>query len=182
MRDTITDVAGLRVGHWTDVEAATGCTVVLCPPEGAMAASAVLGGAPGTRETDALAPAMAVQRAHAVLLTGGSAYGLEAAAGVVRWLAERGIGYPMRGARVPIVPAAVIYDLAVGRADVWPDVAAGYAACAAAGTETPQGSVGAGAGATVAKLGGGRRADGKAASAARASGWRAARSWARSRR
>ncbi len=154
MRDSITDVPGLRVGHWTDREAATGCTVVLCPPEGAAAACAVLGGAPGTRETDALDPGNQVERAHAVLLTGGSAYGLDAAGGVMRWLEQHGIGYEMRSARVPIVPAAVIYDLGIGRADVRPDAAAGYAACRVAATSFATGSVGAGTGATVAKVGG----------------------------
>ena len=158
LRDAITDVAGLRVGQWTDRRAATGCTVVLCPPEGAVAACAVLGGAPGTRETDVLLPGNQVKRAHAVVLAGGSAFGLEAAGGVMRWLAERGIGYPMRAGRVPIVPAAVVFDLGVGRADAWPDAAAGYAACEAAGAAVRQGSVGAGTGATVAKLAGRERA------------------------
>jgi L-aminopeptidase/D-esterase-like protein/N-acetylglutamate synthase-like GNAT family acetyltransferase len=132
LRDAITDVAGLRVGHWTDRRGATGCTVVLCPPEGAIAACAVLGGAPGTRETDVLLPGNLVKRVHAVLLTGGSAFGLDAASGVMRWLRERNIGFETRAARVPIVPAAVIYDLGIGRAGAWPDAEAGYAACAAA--------------------------------------------------
>jgi L-aminopeptidase/D-esterase-like protein/N-acetylglutamate synthase-like GNAT family acetyltransferase len=153
-RDAITDVPGIRVGHWTNRRAATGCTVVLCPPAGAVAACAPLGGAPGTRETDVLLPGNLVKRAHAVLLTGGSAFGLDAATGVMRWLAERDIGFETHGGRVPIVPAAVIYDLGIGRADVRPDAAAGYAACAAAGAAVPQGSVGAGTGATVAKLAG----------------------------
>ena len=154
LRDAITDVPGLRVGHWTDRRGATRCTVVLCPPEGAVAACAVLGGAPGTRETDALAPGNLVQRAHAVLLTGGSAFGLDAAAGVMRWLEERGIGFAVRQTRVPIVPAAVIFDLGIGDPAARPDAAAGYAACAAAGVAVAQGSVGAGTGATVAKLAG----------------------------
>ncbi len=154
LRDAITDVPGIRVGHWTDRRGATGCTVVLCPPEGATAACAVLGGAPGTRETDALAPGNLVQRAHAVLLTGGSAFGLDAATGVMRWLEERGIGFAVRGTRVPIVPAAVIFDLGIGDPAARPDAAAGYAACAAAGVAVAQGSVGAGTGATVAKLAG----------------------------
>lgn len=154
LRDAITDVAGLRVGHWTDRRGATGCTVVLCPPEGATAACAVLGGAPGTRETDALAPGNLVQRAHAVLLTGGSAFGLDAAAGVMHWLEERGIGFAVRQTRVPIVPAAVIFDLGIGDPAARPDAAAGYAACEAAGVAVAQGSVGAGTGATVAKLAG----------------------------
>lgn len=152
MSDAITDIPGIRVGHWTNLDAATGCTVVLCPSEGAIAACAVLGGAPGTRETDALAPGNLVERVHAVLLTGGSAFGLDAATGVMRWLEERGVGYTLRHAVVPIVPAAVLYDLGIGRADVRPDAAAGYAACEAADATVPQGSVGAGAGATVAKF------------------------------
>lgn len=156
-RDAITDVPGIRVGHWTDRKAATGCTVILCPPEGAIAACAVLGGSPGTRETDALAAGNAVQRIHALLLTGGSAFGLDAATGVMRWLDERGIGFETRSGRVPIVPAAVIYDLPIGRGDVRPDAEAGYAACEAAGPSVRQGSVGGGTGATVAKLGGPER-------------------------
>src|SRR5688572_2023898 len=99
-------VDGLRVGHWTDTEAAIGCTVVLGPPDGAVGGVAVLGAAPGTRETDLLRPGNLVQRAHAILLSGGSAFGLDAAAGVMRYLEERGIGYGMRSARVPIVPGA----------------------------------------------------------------------------
>lgn len=157
-RDAITDVPGIRVGHWTDRRAATGCTVVLCPSDGAVAAGVVMGGAPGTRETDALSPGNVVKRAHAVLLTGGSAFGLDAAGGVMRWLEGRGIGHPMRNVRVPIVPAAVIYDLGIGRADVRPDVEAGYAACEAAGATVRQGSIGAGTGATVAKVAGLERA------------------------
>jgi L-aminopeptidase/D-esterase-like protein/N-acetylglutamate synthase-like GNAT family acetyltransferase len=156
-RDAVTDVPGIRTGHWTDRKAATGCTVILCPAEGAVAACVVLGGSPGTRETDVLSPGNAVQRIHALLLTGGSAFGLDAATGVMRWLDERGIGFETRSGRVPIVPAAVIYDLATGRGDVRPDANAGYAACEAAGTNVRQGSVGGGTGATVAKLGGPER-------------------------
>lgn len=154
-RDSLTDVAGLRVGHWTDLAAATGCTVVLCPPEGAVAACAVLGGAPGTRETDVLTPGNLVERVHAVLLTGGSAFGLDAATGVMRYLEARGIGYAMPTARVPIVVGAVIYDLGIGRADVRPGAAEGEAAARAARAPSRVcGTVGAGTGATVAKLGG----------------------------
>lgn len=154
-RDGLTDVVGLRVGHVTDLEAATGCTVVLCPPDGAVAACAVLGGAPGTRETDVLAPGNLVERIHAVLLTGGSAFGLDAASGVIRFLEGRGIGYQMPSARVPIVVGAVIYDLGIGRADVRPAAHDGEAAARAArASNRTCGSVGAGAGATVAKLGG----------------------------
>lgn len=153
--DGLTDVAGLRVGHATDLDAATGCTVVLCPPEGAVAACAVVGGAPGTRETDVLTPGNVVERIHAVLLTGGSAFGLDAAAGVMRFLESRGIGYQMPSARVPIVPAAVIYDLGIGRADVRPTAADGEAAARAARAPNRLcGTLGAGTGATVAKLGG----------------------------
>lgn len=156
--DTITAVSGLLVGHWTDEDAATGCTVVLCP-DGAVASADVRGGAPGTRETDLLRPGNLVERAHAVLLTGGSAYGLDAAAGVMRWLEERGKGFPVQPGVVPIVVAAVLFDLSVGRPDVRPDAAAGYAACEAGSPGPPaEGSVGAGTGATVAKALGVERA------------------------
>jgi L-aminopeptidase/D-esterase-like protein len=154
-RDGLTDVSGLRVGHWTDLDAATGCTVVLCPPEGAVAACSVLGGAPGTRETDVLAPGNLVERAHAVLLTGGSAFGLDAAGGVVRYLERHKIGYQMPTAKVPIVVGAVIYDLGIGRPDVRPTASNGESAARAARAGNRQcGSLGAGAGATVAKLAG----------------------------
>ena len=149
--DSITAVDGITVGHWTHQEAATGCTVVLCP-DGAVAAVDARGGAPGTRETDALSPGNLVGVAHAVLLTGGSAFGLDAAGGVMRWLEERGYGFPVTTGVVPIVPAAVLYDLPTGRGDVRPDAAAGYAACESASDRVVQeGSVGAGTGATVAK-------------------------------
>jgi L-aminopeptidase/D-esterase-like protein len=156
--DTITAVSGLLVGHWTDEDAATGCTVVLCP-NGAVASADVRGGAPGTRETDLLRPGGLVERAHAVLLTGGSAYGLDAAAGVMHWLEERDKGFPVQAGVVPIVVAAVLFDLSLGRPDVRPDAAAGYAACQAASGKPPgEGSVGAGTGATVAKALGVERA------------------------
>lgn len=152
MHNALTDIPGITVGHWTDLEAATGCTVILCPA-GAVAGVDVRGGAPGTRETDLLNPVCTVEQIHALCLTGGSAYGLAAADGVMRWLEERGHGFDVRVARVPIVPTAVIFDLALGRADIRPDAAAGYAACEAAnagpGTE---GNVGAGTGATVGKM------------------------------
>ena len=158
-RDSLTDVAGLRIGHWTDLDAATGCTVVLCPPEGAVAACAVLGGAPGTRETNVLSPGNLVERVHGVLLTGGSAFGLDAAGGVMRWLEARGCGLAAGPARVPIVPAAVLFDLWVGDGSVRPDAQAGHAACEAARAgPVAQGSVGAGAGALVGKLFGVERA------------------------
>jgi len=148
----ITMVEGIRVGHVTDGVGLTGCTVVLCPA-GTVGSVDVKGGAPGTRETDALRPGTLVPEVHAVLLTGGSAFGLAAATGVVRWLEERGIGFDTGVARVPIVPAAVLFDLAVGDAAARPDEAAGFAACeAAAEDELAEGSVGAGTGATFAKL------------------------------
>ncbi|HEY8449837.1 MAG TPA: P1 family peptidase [Bacillota bacterium] len=147
----ITQVPGIRVGHATDAGALTGCTVVL-PDEPAVAGVDVRGGAPGTRETDLLRPGRLVERVHAILLTGGSAFGLEAAAGVMRWLEERGIGFATGYAPVPIVPAAVLYDLGIGRADRRPDAAMGYEACRAA-TAGPvaEGNIGAGTGATVGK-------------------------------
>jgi L-aminopeptidase/D-esterase-like protein len=147
----ITRVAGIRIGHATDLTGITGCTVVLCPP-GTTGSVDVKGGAPGTRETDAIRPGTSVDEIHAVLLTGGSAFGLAAAGGVARWLEEREIGFDTGVARVPIVPAAVLFDLAIGDASARPDEAAGYAACeAAAGDDVEEGSVGAGTGATVAK-------------------------------
>ena len=156
--DAITAVGGLAVGHWTDLEGATGCTVVLCP-QGAVASADVRGGAPGTRETDLLRPGSLVECVHAVLLTGGSAYGLDAATGVMRWLEERGHGFPVPTGVVPIVPAAVLIDLSVGRADARPDAGSGYAACQSAGEgRIDEGSVGAGTGATVAKALGPERA------------------------
>lgn len=148
---SITEVSGILVGHDTDPVGLTGCTVVLCPP-GTVGSGEVRGGAPGTRETDLLRPGMLVQEVHAVLLTGGSAFGLAAADGVMRFLEERGIGFDTQVARVPIVPAAVLFDLAVGDPGARPDAASGYRACTAAGTEVAEGSVGAGTGATVAKV------------------------------
>lgn len=144
---------GIRIGHWHDGQALTGCTVLL-PVAGAMRAGvSVGGGAPGTRETDLLSPTSAVQEIHALLLTGGSAFGLDAAGGVMRYLRERGIGFDARVARVPIVPAAVIFDLDMGDPGVYPDADAGYAACVAADDgEDRQGNVGAGCGARVGNL------------------------------
>lgn len=149
--ETLTAIPGIRVGHATNLAARTGCTVVLCEA-GAVAGVDVRGGAPGTRETDAIRPGKLVQRAHAVLLTGGSAFGLDAAAGVMQYLEERGAGFATRHARVPIVPAAVIYDLGIGDAKVRPDKAMGYQACVDA-TSAPvaTGCVGAGTGALVGK-------------------------------
>ncbi|MBI2866419.1 MAG: P1 family peptidase [Chloroflexi bacterium] len=142
---------GLKVGHYTDPLAATGCTVVLCP-EGAVASVYIPGGAPGTRETDLLRPASLVSQVHAIVLSGGSAFGLEAASGVMRYLEEKGCGFDMGTVRVPIVPAAIIFDLRLGDPMVRPGPEEGYRACLAA-TEGPvaEGSVGAGTGATVGK-------------------------------
>jgi len=153
MNGSLTDVAGLAVGHFTDTRRPTGCTVVLCGADGVVCGVDQRGGAPGTRETDLLKPGNTVERVHAVLLTGGSAFGLDAASGVMCWLEERGHGVAVGPVRVPIVPAAVLFDLWVGDPRIRPDAAAGQAACAAASTAAPaQGSVGAGAGATVGKL------------------------------
>lgn len=149
---SITDVLGLKVGHHTDPRRPTGCTVVLCEA-GAVCGVDVRGAAPGTRETDLLAPGNLVDRVHALLLAGGSAFGLDAASGVMRWLDERGHGFVVGPARVPIVPAAVLFDLWLGDAHIRPDAQSGYSACEAAASQAPaQGSVGAGAGATVGKV------------------------------
>ena len=148
----ITDVAGIEVGHFTDPRRPTGCSVVIAR-SGATGGVDVRGAAPGTRETDLLDPVNTVGTVHAVLLSGGSAWGLDAAGGVMRWLDGQGIGLDVGGARVPIVPAAVLFDLHVGDARVRPDAAAGYAACEAACQAAPaEGNVGAGAGATIGKL------------------------------
>src|SRR5216683_601368 len=151
MADSITAVPGIRVGHWTDLEAATGCTVVLCE-QVASAGVDVRGAAPATRETDLLRPGSLVGPVHAILLSGGSAFGLDAATGVMRYLEERGVGFATQVGPVPIVPAAALFDLGIGRSDVRPDAVAGYAACQAAGETVAEGCVGAGTGATVAKL------------------------------
>jgi len=159
-RLTLRDVPGIRVGHDTDAEGMTGCTVVVAPDEGAVAAVDVRGSAPGTRETDLLGPTALVDRINAVCLAGGSAFGLAAADGVMRWLAERGLGFDTGIRRVPIVPAAILFDLDVGSADAAPGPEAGYAACmdAELGTGQLEGTVGAGTGATVGKLSGTDRA------------------------
>jgi L-aminopeptidase/D-esterase-like protein len=151
MSPAITDVPGVLVGHAHDADALTGCTVVLTM-DGAVGAVDVRGGGPGTRETDLLNPVSLVNEVHAVALCGGSAFGLAAANGVVDWLHAHQIGYDVGVTRVPIVPAAVIFDLRIGRSDRWADAPLGYAACEAAGTSTPEGSVGAGMGATVGKI------------------------------
>jgi len=148
----ITDIFGIRVGHATDRQGGTGCTVVLCD-QGAVGGVDVRGSAPGTRETDLLRPMNLVERVHAVLLTGGSAFGLAAADGVMRFLEERGVGFDVAVAKVPIVPAAVIFDLTIGSPLVRPTAEMGYAAAqAAAGGPVEEGSVGAGTGATVGKV------------------------------
>ena len=154
----LTAVDGLEVGHHTLAARPTGCTVVLAGA-GAVAGVDVRGGAPGTRETDLLDPAKTVQQVHAIVLAGGSAFGLDAAGGVVRYLSERGIGYDTRVAKVPIVPAAILFDLGIGDPTVRPTADCGYRAAAPA-TAGPvaEGNVGAGAGATVGKLGGAGRA------------------------
>lgn len=143
--------SGFTAGHWTDREGWTGCTVVLAPDD-SVASVDVRGGGPGTRETDLLSPAAGAAGVQALLLTGGSAFGLGAADGVVHWLAERGRGYPTPAGLVPLVPAAVVYDLALGSARARPTPEAAYAACDAATPEPERGSVGAGTGCTVGKL------------------------------
>ena len=148
---SITDIPGIKVGHYTDNEAVTGCSVILCET-GAVAGVDVRGLAPGTRETDLLRPMNLVEKVQAILLSGGSAFGLDAAGGVMRYLEERGFGYDTVVAKVPIVPAAIIFDLAIGSSKVRPGVEEGYKAClAASDKEVAEGCVGAGTGATVGK-------------------------------
>ena len=151
-RNAITDVRGIEVGHAQDEEALTGCTVVLCR-KGAVAGVDVRGGAPGTRETNLLDPINVVEKVHGVVLAGGSAFGLDAASGVMQYLEEQKIGFETGAAKVPIVPAAILYDLAVGRADLRPDAAMGYRAAVDASFIAPaEGNVGAGMGASVGKM------------------------------
>jgi L-aminopeptidase/D-esterase-like protein len=148
----ITDVPGLELGHAQDMAALTGCTVVLCR-RGAVAGVDVRGGAPGTRETDLLSPLNLVSHVHAIVLAGGSAFGLSAAHGVMRYLEEHRLGFPTGVARVPIVPAAIVFDLGVGAKDVRPDADMGYEACRSASADaSAEGNVGAGTGASVGKL------------------------------
>ena len=155
---SITRVAGIEVGHFTDTRRPTGSTVVMAR-EGAVAGVDVRGAAPGTRETDLLHPSNLVDKVHAIMLAGGSAWGLEAATGAVRWLVERGVGLDVAVGRLPIVPAAVLFDLLVGDMRIRPDAAAGYAACDAASTADPaEGNVGAGTGAALGKIFGIHRA------------------------
>lgn len=159
MNDTLTAVPGIKVGHYTDLDAITGCTVVRCPPK-TVGAVDVRGGAPGTRETDLLLAHNLVEEVTAVVLSGGSAFGLATADGVMRWHVERGLGYQSRsGAVVPIVPAAILFDLTIGDAGVRPGPKSGYAACEVATAEPVEmGSVGAGTGARVAAIRGNARA------------------------
>jgi L-aminopeptidase/D-esterase-like protein len=152
MQNSITDVGNLSVGHAENMEALTGCTVILCP-HGGIAGVSQRGGAPGTRETDLLRPMHMIQKIHAVLLTGGSAFGLDAAGGVMRWLEEKKIGFNTGSAIVPIVPAAVIYDLAIGNPKIRPNAEMGYQACEnSKNSKTNYGNAGAGTGATVGKI------------------------------
>lgn len=152
------DIDGIKVGHFESSRRPTGCTVVLTP-DGAVAGVDVRGSAPGTRETDLLDPVNSVEEVHAILLSGGSAFGLNAAEGVVRYLEEEKVGYKTSFALVPIVPAAILYDLSLGDASIRPDAEAGYQACKNARTgPIREGNAGAGAGATVGKLFGMARA------------------------
>lgn len=152
MNHSITDINGLTVGSWEDENALTGCTVILTGREGAVCGVDVRGSAPGTRETDALSPLNMVEKVHAVLLTGGSAFGLDAAGGVMDYLEKQGIGHPAGPTVVPIVPAAVLFDLGIGDYRIRPDRRAGYTACLNAGSKVKEGNVGAGMGATVGKI------------------------------
>ncbi len=152
LKNAITDVRGIEVGHAQNEEALTGCTVILCR-KGAVAGVDVRGGAPGTRETDLLNPINLVQKVHAIVLAGGSAFGLDAASGVMGYLEEQRIGFNTGTVKVPIVPSAILYDLGLGRADVRPDSAMGALAAASAASDPPaEGNVGAGTGASVGKM------------------------------
>jgi L-aminopeptidase/D-esterase-like protein len=149
----ITDVDGVRVGHYTDTTGVTGCTVVLLPP-GTRASCAVIGAAPDSRQTELLRPSNVVDEVHAIVLTGGSAFGLGCTDGVMSWLAEQGIGFSAGGTVVPIVPTAVIFDLSIGDAEAFPKPDDARTACEIAAVDVAEGSVGAGTGATVAKWAG----------------------------
>ncbi|MBP1714231.1 MAG: peptidase DmpA, partial [Deltaproteobacteria bacterium] len=152
MNNAITDVPGFRVGHAQDPRAATGCTVILCPPA-TVGGVDIRGSAAGTRQIDSLQPFHFVDEVHAVLLSGGSAFGLDAAGGVMQYLEERSIGYQTSAGRVPIVPTAIIYDLGLGDGKIRPDRKMGYQACENAQSgPVAEGSVGAGTGASVGKL------------------------------
>jgi L-aminopeptidase/D-esterase-like protein len=153
MNQTLTALSGVRVGHWTDPKARTGCSVVLFDDNGVTMSAEVRGGAPGTRETPLLAPDKAVEKVHGLLLTGGSAFGLAAADGVVQYLEQQGIGVLTPGGRIPIVPSAVIFDLAIGDSSVRPKAEHGFFACQNASTDpVPNGQIGAGTGAMCGKL------------------------------
>jgi L-aminopeptidase/D-esterase-like protein len=150
--NSITLIDGIRVGHAQDNEAITGCTVILCE-KGAVGGVDQRGGAPGTRETDALQPVHLVEKVHAIMLAGGSAFGLDAASGAVRYLEEKKVGFNVGVARVPIVPSAILFDLAIGSSKRRPDAEMGYQACLNASKSAPaEGSIGAGTGATVGKI------------------------------
>jgi L-aminopeptidase/D-esterase-like protein len=150
--NAITDIPGIEVGQAQDDEALTGCTVVLCR-QGAVAGVDVRGSAPGTRETDLLDPVNLVDKVHAIVLAGGSAFGLDAASGVMKYLAEQKIGFGLGANRVPIVPAAILFDLGLGKSPRHPDPEMGYAAAAAANAgPVSEGNAGAGSGATVGKI------------------------------
>jgi L-aminopeptidase/D-esterase-like protein len=144
---------GFRIGHWTDITAATGCTVILCPPR-TVCSCDVRGSSPGSRELALLGTDKTMQEVHAVLFTGGSAFGLAAADGVMRYLEGTNVGYRTPWIRVPIVPAAVIFDLNVGSSATRPTAGSGFTACQTASRDVPRGSVGAGTGATVGKWAG----------------------------
>jgi L-aminopeptidase/D-esterase-like protein len=148
----LTDIAGIRVGHVSDFDAITGCTAILCE-QGAVGGVDIRGSASGTQEIDTLSPGHVTDRVHGIALAGGSAFGLEAAAGVRRYLAGRKAGYAFMGQHIPIVPAAILFDLGIGKPNVHPNAAMGEAAAAAANPDTvKEGSIGAGTGATIGKL------------------------------
>ena len=151
MFNSITDIPGIKVGHATDLTGRTGCTVILCE-EGAVAGIDVRGSASGTRQVDALNVGHIVEKVHAILLCGGSSFGLDAASGVSRYLEEKGVGFDVGITRIPIVPTAVIFDLLFGDHRIRPNAQMGYEACLNAGEEVAEGSVGAGTGAVVGKL------------------------------
>ncbi len=152
MSGPVAPPAGFRIGHWSDPEGRTGCTVVIAP-DGTRGGVDVRGGGPGTRETDVIGPFAGTDRVTAVMLAGGSAYGLSTADGAMRWLEEQGLGYPTLAGVVPIVPAAIVYDLAEGDPDARPGAEAGYAACAAANEGVPErGRIGAGSGTAASKI------------------------------
>ena len=152
MKNSLTDIKGITLGHYTDPERATGCTVILCP-SGAVAGVDQRGGAPGSREVALLNPVNTVQSVHAILLSGGSAFGIDAAGGVMRFLKEKNVGVTTGSGKVPIVPTAIIFDLGIGDKNAWPTPENAHAACQAATEDVvEQGNIGAGTGATVGKF------------------------------